>query len=85
MYSKQQRQCRHGLLAAGQIVHGSEAFTGGHAVVVDPVQVRLLSVLGAQEGLRALVLGEGLQRKVKECKVGGCLQYMNHIWSQVET
>ena len=53
---KEQSQCRDGLLSARQVVHRPEPFARRHAVVVDAVQVRLLSVLGSEERLGALVL-----------------------------
>lgn len=60
---EQQRQRGHRLLPAGEVGHGLEALPGGHAVVVDTVQVRLLGVLGPQERLRRLVHRQRLQQR----------------------
>jgi hypothetical protein len=52
---KEERQRGNRLLSTGQIRHGLEPLPGRHTVVVDPLQVGLLRVLRAQEGLRRVV------------------------------
>lgn len=49
MDCKQERQRRDRLLSARQLLHVTKALHGGHGVVLQTSQVRLLLVIQAQE------------------------------------
>lgn len=42
MDCKEQGQCGHGLFTSRELIHVSEAFHGGHGVVLDSMKIRLL-------------------------------------------
>lgn len=51
---KQQSQGSDGFFSTRQVVHGHEAFSRRHAVVVDATKVRLIWILCTQNGLERM-------------------------------
>lgn len=49
---KEQSQGSNSLLPSRQVVHGPEPLPWSHTIVVDSIQIGLLWILWAQEGLQ---------------------------------
>ena len=44
MHGEEEGERGHGLFAAGEVLHVAEALEGGHGVVFDAIEVRLVAV-----------------------------------------